>query len=102
MIVDELSPSKPYYPVLQQQTQELNFFRPESETFAGTIREFIHDTNNLQKESGELNARLIKGEPVDIHDVMIAAEKAKTTFNLLLELRNKFTDMYREVMRMQV
>ena len=31
-----------------------------------------------------------------------SAEKAKTTFNLLLELRNKFTDMYREVMRIQI
>ncbi len=102
MIVNELSPSKPYLPVLQQQSQELDFLKPESNTFAGTIKEFISDTNNLQLESAELTERFIKGEPVELHDVMIASEKAKTTFNLLLELRNKFTDMYREVMRIQV
>jgi len=44
----------------------------------------------------------IKGEPVDIHDVMITVEKAKTSFELLMELRNKGLDLYREVLRMQI
>jgi flagellar hook-basal body complex protein FliE len=33
---------------------------------------------------------------------MIAAEKAKTSFDLLMEIRNKAIDAYREIMRMQV
>ena len=33
---------------------------------------------------------------------MITAEKAKTSFELLMELRNKGLDLYREVMRIQV
>jgi flagellar hook-basal body complex protein FliE len=45
---------------------------------------------------------MIKGEPVDLHDVMIASAKAKTGFQLLMEMRNKFVDMYKEVSRMQV
>jgi flagellar hook-basal body complex protein FliE len=39
---------------------------------------------------------------VDIHDVMIAAQKSKTAFQLLMELRNKGLDLYREVLRMQI
>ncbi len=70
--------------------------------FTDTLNELISDVNTLQKQSSELTERFIKGEPVDIHDVMIASEKAKTGFQLLLELRNKFTDMYREVIRLQV
>ncbi len=102
MVINELEPAQAYLPLVQQKTGELNVFKTDSEKFTGTIKEFIQDVNHLQKESGELTSRFIKGEPVDIHDVMIASEKAKTTFNLLLELRNKFTDMYREVSRMQV
>jgi flagellar hook-basal body complex protein FliE len=33
---------------------------------------------------------------------MIAAEKAKTTFQLLMELRNKALDVYKEALRVQV
>lgn len=49
-----------------------------------------------------MTERLIKGEPVELHDVMIASQKARTAFQLLLELRNKGLDLYREVNRMQV
>lgn len=71
-------------------------------SFADTLKEFIGDIDSLQKESGQLTERFLKGEPVDIHEVMIAAEKSKTSFQLLVEMRNKFLDFYREVSRMQV
>jgi flagellar hook-basal body complex protein FliE len=75
---------------------------PADSKFTDTLNELISDVNTLQKQSSDLTERFIKGEPVDIHDVMIASEQAKTGFQLLLELRNKFTDMYREVIRLQV
>ncbi len=71
-------------------------------TFASTLREFIGDVNQSQVDSADSTEKLIKGEPVDIHDVMISAEKAKTSFQLLLELRNKALDLYRESIRIQV
>ena len=75
---------------------------PRGESFVNTLKEFIADTNTTQQDSAEMTDRMLKGEPVDLHDVMISAEKAKTTFQLLLELRNKALDMYREVSRIQV
>jgi flagellar hook-basal body complex protein FliE len=45
---------------------------------------------------------MVVGEEVDLHEVMIAVEKAKTSFDLLMEIRNKTIDAYREIMRMQV
>ncbi len=71
-------------------------------SFVNTLKEFIGDTNSTQKDAAEMTDRMLKGEAVDLHDVMISAEKAKTTFQLLLELRNKALDMYREVSRIQV
>lgn len=70
-------------------------------SFASTLNGFVDNVNTMQKDSAKLGEKLIKGEAVDMHDVMISAEKAKTSFQLLMELRNKGLDLYREVMRMQ-
>jgi flagellar hook-basal body complex protein FliE len=72
------------------------------ESFGETLNKAITDVNSLQKEAGDAVQRSVSGEPVDIHDVMIAVEKAKTSFDLLMEIRNKTIDMYREIMRIQV
>lgn len=102
MVVNELNAGKSYLPLVQQRTDSKNSPYLPNTSFKDTVNEFVGDVNALQKESGEMTARMIKGEPVDLHDVMISAQKAKTSFELLLELRNKFLDMYREVNRMQV
>jgi flagellar hook-basal body complex protein FliE len=103
MLVNELLANRSYLPMVQQrETSTGNTQNPRAESFTATLREFISDTNALQVESSEATAKMIKGEPVDIHDVMISAQKAKTSFELLLELRNKGLDLYKEVMRIQV
>jgi flagellar hook-basal body complex protein FliE len=70
-------------------------------SFASFIKEIVSDTNEMAIESSKKTDMFVKGEPIDIHDVMIASNKAKTSFQLLLELRNKGLDLYREVSRMQ-
>lgn len=100
MVINELDPSAQYKPLIQQQTKNLED-PPESTSFAGTVNELITDVNNLQKDSKEKRDKLIKGEPVDIHDVMISSQMASTSFKLLMELRNKGLDLYNTVMRMQ-
>jgi flagellar hook-basal body complex protein FliE len=71
-------------------------------SFIDTLKQMINEVNQLHQESVEKQEAFIKGEPVEIHDVMIAAEKAKTSFQLLTEIRNKFLDFYREIIRLQV
>jgi len=102
MVVNELNAGKSYLPLIQQRSDTENRSYLPNTSFKDTVNEFVGDVNDLQKESANLTERMIKGEPVDLHDVMISAQKAKTSFELLLELRNKFLDMYREVNRMQV
>lgn len=71
-------------------------------SFIDTLKQMIDEVNQLHNESKEKQEAFIKGEPIEIHDIMIAAEKAKTSFQLLLEIRNKFIDFYREIIRLQV
>lgn len=71
-------------------------------SFGETLHKAITDVNNLQNEAGRAVERMVGGEAVDLHEVMVAVEKAKTSFDLLMEIRNKTIDAYREIMRMQV
>lgn len=82
-------------------------FKPETpvikkadNTFADIIGDFIKETNNRQLESNQMLNDFAEGK-VEVHEVMIAAQKAKTSLELLMELRNKAVDMYRELTRMQ-
>jgi flagellar hook-basal body complex protein FliE len=71
-------------------------------SFGETLSRAISDVNALQSEAGRQAEKLVSGEAVDLHEVMIAAEKARTSFDLLMEIRNKTVEAYREIMRMQV
>ncbi|HOV98545.1 MAG: flagellar hook-basal body complex protein FliE [Bacteroidetes bacterium] len=73
-----------------------------NESFGEMLSQAITDVNRLQSEAGKAVENMVKGEETDIHNVMIAVEKARTSFDLLMEVRNKTIDMYRELMRMQV
>ena len=71
-------------------------------SFGETLQRAISDVNTLQNEAGKAVDKMVTGEAVDLHEVMIAVEKARTSFDLLMEIRNKTMAAYREIMRMQV
>lgn len=102
MIVNELEGARTWQPLSQQRAGSKNTSIHVNDSFKDTLSEFMGDVNTLQKESAESTAAMLRGEPVDIHDVMISANKAKTSFELLMELRNKGLNLYSEVMRIQV
>jgi flagellar hook-basal body complex protein FliE len=72
------------------------------ESFGSTISELINDVNNSQVESQNTIQDFVSGKGVEIHEVMIAGEKAKTNLDLLMEIRNKAVDMFKELTRMPV
>jgi len=58
---------------------------------------------NKQIVGSELELReFAVGETDNIHHVMMSLEKAKTSFELVLQVRNKLLEGYQEIMRMQV
>lgn len=79
-----------------------NALKESGASFGQTLTQALSDVNNLQSEAGKAVESLVSGEGTDLHDVMIAVEKARTSFDLLMEIRNKTIDMYQEIMRIQV
>ncbi len=73
-----------------------------AESFADALKDSISKVNDIQKEADVAIEALAKGESKNIHDTMIAVEKANLTFNMMLQVRNKLLAAYEEVMRMQV
>jgi len=74
----------------------------EAGNFVDSLKQVISETNDLQLQSGELAEKFASGEVENIHDVMVAAEKASVSFELVMEVRNKLVEAYREIMRMQI
>lgn len=86
-------------PDLQKQT--LNPVNKTADSFGSVLTGFIKDVNQSQLDSGKATVDFINGKNIELHEVMIAGEKAKTQLELLLEIRNKALDMYKELTRMQ-
>ncbi len=74
----------------------------EKKDLIGPVGKYVNEVNRLQMDSQSQQAALASGQDVDLHNVMIAAEKAAVSLQLTVALRNKLLDAYQEVMRMQV
>jgi flagellar hook-basal body complex protein FliE len=70
--------------------------------FSKTLDEFMTDVNSTQLLSGEKTKGIITGQLENLHDASIAGQKAKVTFELMLEIRKKVLESYQELMRMPV
>lgn len=68
--------------------------------FGDMLSEMLESVNQVQKESGQIQQAFLAGEPVELHQLMIKAEEAGVATDLLLEVRNKLLDVYREIIKM--
>ena len=76
---------------------------PENATpFLDTLKTALNEVNQLQQEAEQSIQHLAAGDGKDIHQTMIAIEKAEISFQLMMQVRNKIIAAYEEVMRMQV
>jgi flagellar hook-basal body complex protein FliE len=75
---------------------------PRAPSFEDTLKGFLGDVNSMQNEADASIEKFVSGEIKDVHQVMSAVSEAKTSFNLMLEIRSKTLEAYQELMRMQV
>ena len=55
-----------------------------------------------QAQADQAIRELVAGRNKNIHETMLAIERADSSLKLMMQVRNKVLDAYREVMRMQV
>ncbi|KUO52774.1 MAG: flagellar hook-basal body protein FliE [Desulfitibacter sp. BRH_c19] len=71
-------------------------------SFASFLKENLNKTNELQIEADVLTQRMAVGDDVELHEVMIATEKAELAMQLTLQIRNKLIEAYQEISKMQI
>ncbi|MEJ2612505.1 MAG: flagellar hook-basal body complex protein FliE [Candidatus Thiodiazotropha sp.] len=70
--------------------------------FATWFDHQLGELNDQINTSDVALRKLATGETNNIHHVMLSLEKAKLSFQLMLQVRNKALEAYQDVMRMQV
>jgi flagellar hook-basal body complex protein FliE len=70
--------------------------------FADILKDSIQQVNSIQGEADQAIKGLATGQVNNIHETMIAIEKANLSFNMMVQVRNKLVQAYEEIMRTQV
>ena len=70
--------------------------------FKSVLLDSLDEVNRLQTEADRGVQRLLTGETDNVAEVLAAVNKAGIAFDLLMEIRNKLTDAYREIQEMRL
>ena len=68
--------------------------------FGDALTRAVKEVNGLQHAADRSVEQVIEGK-LGVHEGMLALGKADTSLRLLLQVRNKVIEGYKEVMRMQ-
>ncbi len=89
-------------PFLQNQFMEKLQPEPQATGFGDVFKNALKEVSNAQNVSDKKTDQLLTGEVQDVHEVMIASQKASLSLQMTMRVRNKVVEAYQEVMRMQV
>jgi flagellar hook-basal body complex protein FliE len=70
--------------------------------FSNMFENFIKGVDQKKKISARETQDLILGRSDNIHEAVVKSQEAGVAFNLMIEVRNKLVESYKELMRMQV
>ena len=69
--------------------------------FSDLLTDAVGQVSQLENQAHAAVTGLMSGSGVDVHQAMIATEKASMTFELALAVRNKAVQAYQQVIGMQ-
>ena len=70
-------------------------------SFGDTLTRAINEVSDAQDTSAELTGKFLRGENVELHQVMAAGEEAGIALEMMIEVRNKVTEAYRSLISIQ-
>ncbi|MEI7577575.1 MAG: flagellar hook-basal body complex protein FliE [Armatimonadota bacterium] len=77
--------------------------KSQGSDFAQMLMDVIGEVNDSQAKAGDIREGFMTGRRgIEIQDVMVAMEKAGTSLQLTMAVRNKVLEAYQELSRMQV
>jgi flagellar hook-basal body complex protein FliE len=70
--------------------------------FGDLLKQALQEVNQVSAQAEGEARNLMTGESADMHSAMLAVQKADLSFQMMMAVRSKLIDAYREVMRMQM
>jgi flagellar hook-basal body complex protein FliE len=85
----------------QAQTLPMNPASNPGTAFSDMVSKLAGDVSMKQAQAGDAWQGVLSGQGVPLHQAVIASEEAAVSFQLMVEVRNKLLESYKELMRMQ-
>jgi len=76
--------------------------KEKAQSFSGFLNEAINQVNQTQLHAEQMTNEYALGNDVQLHEVVLATEKAALALQLTIQIRNKAIEAYQELMRMQI
>ena len=70
--------------------------------FADVLTQQLNKVNTDVSVAEASLQKLAAGEPIELHDVMIALETARIGVQTMVQVRNRMVEAYQDLMRMQI
>lgn len=70
--------------------------------FAGLVDRFLQDSAATHGTAETAVRDLALGRTDNLHDVLLQVAQADLSFRLVLEIRNRLTEAYQDIIKMQV
>lgn len=100
-----VAPLSPLVPISPNSIQAYSAPAPAStggSVFATILNELVTSNNQANAGVDQAITALATGEAQDLHTVGIAVAQADLNFRLLIEIRNRLTEAFQEVLRTQI
>ncbi len=71
-------------------------------SFGGSLSQAVQDLSGMQQNADNAMVKLASGQPIEMHEAMLAMEEASIGMQFAMQVRTKVIEAYQEVMRTQV
>lgn len=76
--------------------------KSDSVSFGDVLKGYIDDTNGKIVEANSVTNGFVRGDDVNIDEVMIKGQEASLSLQFLTQTRDKLVEGYKELTRMQL
>ena len=71
-------------------------------SFGEVLSDSLREVNQLQIDADKAIEDFATGQTKNVHETMLALNKADTAFKMTMQVKNKIVEAYQEIIRMQV
>ena len=79
-----------------------NLNESDKVNFTDVLNNAVNKVNDSQVKANTDIEALIKGDDITMHEVMLSTQEAQISMQLMLEMRNKLYDAYKELSSVQL